>query len=46
MKNKATPFQKISQKDYIVWIIFTKVEMPDTQIKSAYCQCTAGLMAL
>ena len=48
MKNKATPFQKISQKDYIVWIIFTKdkVEMPDTQIKSAYCQCTAGLMGL
>ena len=48
MKNKATPFQEISQKDYIVWIIFTKdkVEMPDTQIKSAYCQCTAGLMAL
>ena len=48
MKSKAISLQKISLKDYIVWIIFTKenVEMPDTQIKSAYCQCTAGLMGM
>ena len=48
MKTKVIPSQKISQKDYIVWIIVTKDkdEMPGGQIISAYCQCTTGLMGL
>ena len=42
------PSQRISQKDYIVWIIVAedKDEMPGGKIITAYCQCTAGLMGL
>lgn len=47
MKSKCLPSQRVSMKQYDVWVIIqqkeTEKEM-DGQILKGYCTCTAGLL--